>query len=210
MLATTCPRMRTAAVVAAAVMLSTPGCVRHRALRIGDLGTIVARPDEAPPGLVYSPKLSGSAGLEQLRSDPEGRQALGRAGFRAGYVAILATPDLLDYLVLSRPRQAAPHHGTLVTADALLFADDDGASEGLAFLHRDAAARLTDENVLPAQEFGEGAFALRGIDDDGRPSIVYGWSEDNACQSVWSNGPVDPADVLFIARNMHRRAEASS
>ena len=210
MLGATSPRMRTTAVVAAAVMLSTPACVRHRALRIDDLGGIVARPDEAPPGLVYSPKLSGSAGLDALRPDPEGRAALEGAGFRAGYVAILATPDLLDYLVLSHPRQAAPHHGTLVTADALLFADEDGAGDALSFLHRDAAARLTGERTLSAQEFGEGAFGLRGMDVHGRPSVVYGWQEDNACQSVWSRGPVDPADVLFIARNMHRRAEASS
>jgi hypothetical protein len=210
MLGTTCPRVSAAAVLAAMV-LSTPSCTRSRMFNESDLGGMVARPDEAPPGLVYSysPKLSGPTELTLLRSDAPGRDALRRAGFRAAHVATMATPDLLDYLVLSHPGQPPPGHGTLVTAEALLFGSEDGARNALAFLRRDAAARMLDDQALPAEEFGEGAFALQGRDEEGRLTVSYGWLEENTCQLVWSRGVVDPSDVLFIARGMHRRAEAS-
>jgi hypothetical protein len=211
MLGATLTPVRAAAVVAAAMVLSTPTCARSRTFHEADLGGMVARPDEAPPGLVYSysPKLSGPTELAALRGDAPGQHALQQAGFRAAHVATMGTPDLLDFLILSHPGQPRPRHGTLVTAEALLFATEDGAEQALAFLRRDGAASMTGDHALPAEEFGEGAFALEGFDAEGRPTIVYGWREENTCQVVRSHGPVDPADVLFIARNMHRRAEGS-
>jgi hypothetical protein len=211
MLGTSFPSVRAAAVVAAAMMLSTPTCTRSRIFHESDLGSMVARRNEAPLGLVYSsaPELSGPITLESLRSDAEGREALQNAGFRAAHVATMAAPDLLDFLVLRPTERSLPRHAMLVTAEALLFGSEDGARRALVFLRRDAAARMASERALPAEEFGDGAFALEGTDSEGRPTMVYGWSEENTCQVVRSVGAVNPSDVLFIARNMHRRAEGS-
>src|SRR5215208_5057628 len=108
MLVTTRPHRRAAAVLAATVVLWTPGCTHARNFEAPDLGELVAKPNEAPPSLVYSPRLSGPGDLGRLGSDGAGVAALERAGCRGAYQAILATPDLLDYLVLGNPEEPPP------------------------------------------------------------------------------------------------------
>jgi hypothetical protein len=208
MLVTTRPHRRAAAVLAATVVLWTPGCTHARNFEPPDLEELVAKPNEAPPSLVYSPRLSGPGDLELFRDDDAGVSALERAGCRGAYEAILATPDLLDYLVLGNPEEPPPKRQEIVTSSVLLCGNDQGARDALAFLRREATTEVTSDRMLPSGEFGDGSFAVAGIDDFGRPTLLYGWRERNLYQSVEGHGEIDPSDILFIARNMQRRAEA--
>ena len=208
MLVTTRPHRRAAAVLAATVVLWTPACTHARNFEPPDLEELVAKPNEAPPSLVYSPRLSGPGDLELFRSDDAGVAALERAGCRGAYEAILATPDLLDYLVLGNPEEPPPKRQEIVTSSVLLCGNDQGARDALAFLRREAATQVTSDRTLPSGEFGDESFAVAGIDDFGRPTLLYGWRERNLYQSVEGHGEIDPSDILFIARNMQRRAEA--
>jgi hypothetical protein len=208
MLVTRRPHRRAAAVLAATVVLWIPGCTHARNFGPPDLEELVAKPDEAPPNLVYSPSLSGSGDLELFRSDDAGVAALERAGCRGAYQAILATLDLIDYLVLGNPEQPPPKRQAIVTSSVLLCGNDQGARDALAFLRREATNELSSDRMLPSGEFGDGSFAVAGIDGFGRPTLLYGWRERNLYQSVEGHGEIDPSDILFIARNMQRRAEA--
>jgi hypothetical protein len=201
---------RGVAVVATAVALAVPSCAQGYEFRFVDLKELVARQDEAPLNLVYAPRLSGATDLEAFRDDLEGRLALRRAGFRAAFVALLATPTLVDFLVLSEAGDEPPRHQALLSSTAALFGSEDGAAAALTFFRQDAAAGVLSEQPLPAREFGDGAFAFRGVDERGEQVIVYGWRVGNLYQSTKSEGPVHPSDVLFVARNMHRRAEGLS
>lgn len=205
---TTRPHRRAAAVLAATVVLWTPGCTHARNFEPPDLDELVAKPNEAPPSLVYSPRLSGPVDLEVFRSDDAGVAALARAGCRGAYEGTLATPDLLDYLVLGDPEKPPPKRQEIVTSSALLCGSEQGARDALAFLRREAMQGVTSDRMLPSGEFGDGSFAVAGIDDFGRPALLYGWRERNLYQSVEGHGAIDPSDILFIARNMQRRAEA--
>jgi hypothetical protein len=210
MVVRTRPHRGAAAVLAASVILWTPGCTHARNFEKTDLPQLVARQNEAPPPLVYSPVLSGPVDVDVLRSEAAGIAAIERAGCRDVYVAILATLDLLDFLVLGDPRGSPPKRQALVTTSAVLCGTDEGARDALAFLRRDATQGVASNRMLPSREFGDGSFAVAGIDDFGRPTLLYGWRERNLYQSVESHGEVDPSDILFIARNMQRRAEALS
>ena len=204
MLVTTRPHRRAAAVLAATVVLWTPACTHARNFEPPDLEELVAKPNEAPPSLVYSPRLSGPAELE-LPGDVD---ALERAGCRGSYVATLATPDYIDYLVLGNPEEPPPKRQKIVTSSALLCGTDQGARDALALEKREATTLVTADRMLPSGEFGDGSFALAGIDALGRPMLLYGWRERNLYQFVEGHGEIDPSDILFIARNMQRRAEA--
>jgi hypothetical protein len=209
MVVTTRPGRRAAAVLAAAVVLWTPGCSHARHYERADLDQLVAKPDEAPPSLVYSPRLSGPVALEMFRSDDAGIAAgLRRAGCGGVFEGILATPDLLDYLVLGQPGARPPKRQELVTTSAVLCATDQGARDALDLFRTDATEDVASDRMLPSQEFGDGSFAVAGTDDFGRPTLLYGWRERNLYQSVEGHGEIDPSDILFIARNMQRRAEA--
>ena len=210
MVVTTRPHRRAAALLAASVVLWTPGCTHARNFEKADLPQLVARPNEAPPDLVYSPALSGHVDLEVFRSGDAGVETLERAGCPGAYEGILAHPGLLDFLVLGDPRASPPKRQSLVTTSAVLCGTDQGARDALAFLRREATQGVASNRMLPSQEFGDGSFAVAGIDDFGRPTLLYGWRERNLYQSVESHGEVDPSDILFIARNMQRRAEALS
>lgn len=198
---------RTAVVMtAAALALSSPGCNRASAFEPGDLPDLVALPNEAPPGFVYSPRLSGKAEVDDLLADPARQADLERAGLRVARVSLLATPDLLEYLVLGEPDEDPPKHETLLTAVGALFRSIAEADDGLQLFRDDAVDRIQDERPLPADEFGDDAFAFQGTDAQGRQVLSYGWRVGDLVQTVESRGSVDPADVLFIARNMRRRA----
>jgi hypothetical protein len=208
MLATTRSHRRTAAVLAATVVLWTPGCTHARDFGKTDLDELVAKPNEAPPSLVYSLSLSGPVDLDVFRSDDTDVAALERAGCRDAYEGIFGTPDLLDYLVLGEPNERPPKRHGLVTTAAVLCGTHQGARDALALLRRGAAQDIASDRALPSQEFGDGSFAVAGIDDAGRSTLLYGWRERNLYQTVESHGAIDPSDILFIARNMQRRAEA--
>lgn len=210
MVVTTRPHRRAAAVIAATMVLWSPGCTHARNFEVTDLPQLVARPDEAPPDLLYSHTLSGPVDLEAFRRGDAGVATLERAGCRGAYEGILAHPGLEDFLVLGDPRASPPKRQSLVTTSAVLCGTDQGARDALEFLRREATQGVASNRMLPSQEFGEGAFAVAGSDDFGRPTLLYGWRERNLYQSVESHGEVDPSDILFIARNMQRRAEALS
>ena len=202
------PAWGAAAALAVAVALACPACDREPTFEAVDLGRLVSMPDEAPAGVVYSPKLSGSVDLDGVGSDAAERSELARDGFRASYEAVLASPDLLDFLVLSKPGERAPAHTTLVTSSATLFSDADGAATALPVLRRAAMSGLAGAaRPLPSDEFGDGAFAFEGSTLEGHDVVAYGWRVGNLCQVVRSEGRVDPSDILFMARNMRRRAQ---
>jgi hypothetical protein len=191
---------------AAVLVLSTPECGHERTFAATDLPDLVARPNEAPPGLVYAPRLSGGTTAQDLLDDPARQAALEKAGLRAAYVGLMGSPDLLDYLVLAKPGQQPPKHAALIRASDALFGSSTGADDGLELFRDDAVNRIAGERALPSDEFGDDAFAFQGTDAKGRQSIFYGWRVGDLIQTVESRGPVDPADVLFMARNMRRRA----
>lgn len=196
--------------LAASVILWTPGCTHARNFEVTDLPQLVARRNEAPPSLVYSTKLSGPVDLEVFRRGDAGVATLERAGCQGAYQGTLAHPGLEDFLVRGDPRASPPKRQSLVTTSAVLCGTDQGAREALAFLRREATQGVASNRMLPSGEFGDGSFAVAGIDDFGRPTLLYGWRERNLYQAVESHGEVDPSDLLFIARNMQRRAEALS
>lgn len=210
MVVTTRPHMGAAALLAASVILWTPGCTHARNFEVTDLPQLVARLNEAPPPLVYSTKLSGLVDLEVFRRGDAGVATLERAGCQGVYQGILAHPGLEDFLVRGDPRASPPKRQSLVTTSAVLCGTDQGAREALAFLRSEATQGVASNRMIPSGEFGDGSFAVAGIDDFGRPTLLYGWRERNLYQAVESHGEVDPSDILFIARNMQRRAEALS
>jgi hypothetical protein len=205
------PARGAAAALAVAVCLGAPACTRDVTFEPVDLGRVVSTPDEAPPGIIYSPKLSGSLDLESYEPDAADRSMLAHDGFRASFEAVFASPDLLDFLVLSKPGARAPAHTTLVTSSAVVFSDSGGAARALPLLRRRAMSGMTSApHPLASEEFGDGAFAFQGSDLEGHEIVAYGWRIGNLCQVVRSEGPVDPSDILFMARNMRRRAQDSA
>jgi hypothetical protein len=202
------PARGAAAALAVAVFVGAPACTRDVRLEPAELGRVVSMPDEAPAGIVYSSKLSGPRDLESYEPDAADRSTLARDGFRASFEAVFASPDLLDFLVLSKPGARAPARTTLVTSAAVLFSDSGGAAQALPLLRRRAMSGMTaGPRALPSDEFGEGAFAFEGSNLEGHEIVAYGWRIGNLCEVVRSEGPVDPSDILFMARNMRRRAQ---
>jgi hypothetical protein len=189
------------AIVAVAVM--APACGSDDVPAVADLGSVVPTAEQAPPGLRYADRLSGPADLEAFRGDPEGRDAMRRAGFRSAWTALFADPRLLEFFTLSRPDAEPPEDAELLTTTVVLCADAAGATEALRFLEDEAVSELRGGQ----SEGTESAFQVHGT-RDGAPASALGATADEIVVLVQTQGEIPSDAVTDVFDRTLERARA--
>ncbi|MEX2275532.1 MAG: hypothetical protein WEA10_08255 [Actinomycetota bacterium] len=186
-------RIPHAVLAVASLSLLVASCTSDDPPAVADLGQVVPAAEQAPSGLRYADRLSGPVDLEAFRGDPQGRDAMGAAGFRSAWTALFADPALLAFFTLSRPGAQPPKQAELLTVTAALFSDAAGASEALRFFEEEAGATLEH----PATESTATTFRIAGR-RGGEATLSLGGTADEIVVLVRSQGAISPERVTEL------------
>jgi hypothetical protein len=156
-----------------------------------DLKHLVFAPSEAPPGLLYSRKVSGPAILEK-----EGRKQFISEIKKRGLVA--------DYGAQFFPKSRRAALGFAETI-ALLFEDSKTASDALNFLRQLQLLVFTPATEIDGPGLGEESWGVRGKFHGKELTYIYGWRRGNVVQlmTVSPKAPSSgPEQTLQLAKDL--------
>lgn len=189
-----------ALVFVALVALVASGCAgADGRFSSGDLGRIVLRGTDAPPGTVYATPPSGFQDIGAFARDQPERTKLEEEGFVVG--------DLALFVPSTSEAPSKPSNVTVLQGVAGLFDAASGASSAFDRYIDDLRSRqLPKTSAHPARGLGDDAVELQGQAPDGTHVIVFAWRVDNLVLAVVGSGAIGELDVRAIADLVDARA----
>lgn len=154
-----------------------------------DLPGLVLTSAEAPPGTVYAAAQSGAGALEKEQDGAETVRQLRQFGFQADYASMFFGKTGFGESI------------------AVLFHDEQGASDALAFMKRLFGQEIPGTKQAPAGGLGDEAWAFAGVFfPDSPPGTFYGWRRGNVLLLL-NIAPSTPGSVRPVVDDLDGRAD---